>query len=81
MLNGKGDQIAVIAKKGVKVSKMSDLLDIEGRWGTPHQDRIERVARTQSERLAFPESERYPDPDSYGHGGWTHPRSSDHCRP
>ena len=24
MLNGKGDQIAVIAKKGVKVSKMSD---------------------------------------------------------
>ena len=33
MLNGKGDQIAVIAKKGVKVSKMSDLLDIEGTMG------------------------------------------------
>ena len=33
MLNGKGDQIAVIAKKGVKVSKMSDLLDISDTMG------------------------------------------------
>ena len=33
MLNGKGAQVAVIAKKGVKVSKMSDLLDIEGTMG------------------------------------------------
>ena len=33
MLNGKGAQVAVIAKKGAKVSKMSDLLDIEGTMG------------------------------------------------
>ena len=33
ILNGKGAQIAVIAKKGAKVSKMSDLLDIEGTMG------------------------------------------------
>ena len=33
MLNGKGAQVAVIAKKGVKVSKMSDLLDISDTMG------------------------------------------------
>ena len=33
MLNGKGAQVAVIAKKGVKVSKMSDFLDISDTMG------------------------------------------------
>ena len=33
ILNGKGAQIAVIAKKGAKVSKMSNFLDIEGTMG------------------------------------------------
>ena len=33
MLNGKGAQVAVIAKKGVKLSKMSDFLDISDTMG------------------------------------------------
>ena len=33
MLNGKGAQVAVIAKKGVKVSKMSNFLDISDTMG------------------------------------------------